>query len=60
MQLTSEEKQKVVTECDHLAKLRFSPHRRLAYTEHGAIMAAKRLSANRESVPAKREASTQR
>ena len=44
MQLTSEEKLKVVAECDHLAELRFSPHRPLAYTEHGAIMAANVLS----------------
>ena len=43
-QLTSREKEKVVAECDHLAKLRFSPHLPLAYTEHGAIMAANVLS----------------
>ena len=39
-QLTEEEKAKVITECDHLASLRFSPHLPLAYTEHGALMAA--------------------
>ena len=38
--LTSEEKSKVVTNCDHLARLRFSPQLPTAFTEHGAIMAA--------------------
>lgn len=42
--LTEEEKQKVITKCDHLARLRFSPHLPLAFTEHGAIMAANVLS----------------
>ena len=39
-QLTPEEKTEVVTICDHLAKLRFSPGHPYAFTEHGAIMAA--------------------
>ena len=43
-QLTEEEKAKVITECDHLASLRFSPHLPLAYTEHGALMAASALN----------------
>ena len=43
-QLTEEEKAKVITECDHLASLRFSPHLPLAYTEHGALMAASVLN----------------
>ncbi len=38
--LTEEEKLKVITDCDHLANLRFSPHLPFAFTEHGAIMAA--------------------
>jgi hypothetical protein len=39
-QLTAEEKAEVVTNCDHLAKLKFSPRAPHAFTEHGAIMAA--------------------
>ena len=38
--LTVEEKIEVVTICDHLARLRFSPQQPMALTEHGAIMAA--------------------
>lgn len=38
--LTKEEKQEVITNCDHLQKLKFSPHLPRAFTEHGAIMAA--------------------
>jgi hypothetical protein len=43
-QLTAEEKQEVVTNCDHLSKLKFSPRLPLAFTEHGAIMAANMLN----------------
>ena len=39
-QLTSEEKNEVVANCDHLSNLKFSPALPLAFTEHGAIMAA--------------------
>jgi hypothetical protein len=39
-QLTEKEKTKVITECDHLANLRFSPHLPRAFTEHGALMVA--------------------
>ena len=39
-QLNGREKMKVVTNCDHLARLRFSPVLPRAFTEHGAIMAA--------------------
>jgi len=42
--LTKEEKEKVVTDCDHLANLRFSPHLPVAFTEHGALMAASVLN----------------
>jgi len=47
VQLTREEKLKVVTDCDHLSNLRFSPHLPLAFTEHGAIMAANVLNSTR-------------
>ena len=38
--LTPKEKTEVVTNCDHLAQLKFSPVLPHAFTEHGAIMAA--------------------
>ncbi len=38
--LTEQEKTEVVTNCDHLQRLKFSPQLPAAYTEHGAIMAA--------------------
>lgn len=46
-QLSTAEKQEVVTNCDHLARLKYSPARPYAFTEHGAIMAASVLSAPR-------------
>ena len=39
-QLTKEEKAKVVTNCDHLKKLKFSPNLPYVFTEHGTIMLA--------------------
>lgn len=42
--LTKEEKQEVVTSCDHLKNLKFSPVNPCAFTEHGAIMAASVLN----------------
>ena len=45
--LTKKEKREVVTNCDHLTKLRFSPILPAAFTEHGAIMAATVLSTER-------------
>jgi hypothetical protein len=45
--LTPEEKAEVVTNCDHLRKLKFSPVLPLAFTEHGAIMAATVLNSPR-------------
>ncbi|MGA2446296.1 MAG: ORF6N domain-containing protein [Opitutaceae bacterium] len=39
-QVSAGEKQKVITNCDHLARLKFSKSLPWAYTEHGAIMAA--------------------
>jgi hypothetical protein len=46
-QLTSEEKREVVTNCDHLRKLKFSPSLPYAFTEHGAIMLASVLNSPR-------------
>jgi hypothetical protein len=43
-QLTKKEKAEVVANCDHLAKLKFSPVLPNAFTEHGAIMAASVLN----------------
>jgi len=42
--LTAEEKAEVVANCDHLEKLKFSKALPLAFTEHGAIMAASVLN----------------
>jgi ORF6N domain len=42
--LTKAEKDEVVTKCDHLRKLKFSPVLPLAFTEHGAVMLASVLS----------------
>jgi hypothetical protein len=46
-QLTPEEKKEVVTNCDHLRKLRFSPVLPYAFTEHGAVMLASVLRSER-------------
>ncbi|MBI5462409.1 MAG: ORF6N domain-containing protein [Gammaproteobacteria bacterium] len=43
-QLTAEEKQEVVTNCDHLGKLKYSNALPFAFTEHGAIQAANVLN----------------
>lgn len=43
-QLLPEEKIEVVTNCDHLAKLKFSKSLPFAFTEHGAIQAANVLN----------------
>jgi hypothetical protein len=45
--LSREEKEQVVANCDHLARLRFSPTLPYAFTEHGAIMAASVLNSQR-------------
>ena len=42
--LSSQEKQEVVTNCDHLNKLKFSKALPFAFTEHGAIQAANVLN----------------
>ncbi len=45
--LTRREKSEVVTNCDHLKRLRFSPALPLAFTEHGAVMVASVLNTPR-------------
>jgi hypothetical protein len=42
--LTEAEKAEVITNCDHLRPLRFSPSLPHAFTEHGAIMLASLLN----------------
>ncbi len=46
-QLNKNEKTEVVTNCDHLQKLKFSPVNPLVFTEHGALMAASILNSAR-------------
>jgi hypothetical protein len=46
-QLTHTEKAEVITLCDHLQNLKYSPSRPLVFTEHGAIMAASMLNTPR-------------
>lgn len=46
-QLNKNEKMEVVTNCDHLKKLKYSPVNPLVFTEHGAIMAASILNSVR-------------
>lgn len=46
-QLTQEEKDEVVTNCDHLRTLKFSPVLPFAFTEHGAVMLASVLNSER-------------
>ena len=43
-QLNKNEKIEVVTNCDHLEKLKYSPVNPLVFTEHGALMAASILN----------------
>jgi hypothetical protein len=45
--LSKREKGEVVTNCDHLRAVRFSPTLPYAFTEHGAIMAANVLNSPR-------------
>ena len=44
IQLTKEEKEEVVTNCDHLERLKYSPYLPYAFTEHGAVMLANVLN----------------
>jgi len=45
--LTKSEKDEVVANCDHLDRLKYSPTLPMAFTEHGAIMAASVLNSER-------------
>jgi hypothetical protein len=45
--LDEEEKIDVVTNWDHLAGLKYSPHLPYAFTEHGAVMLASVLNSHR-------------
>lgn len=45
--LTKKEKIEVVTNCDHLQRLKFSPTLPHAFTEHGAIMLASVLNSKK-------------
>jgi hypothetical protein len=45
--LTEQEKNEVVTNCDHLQRLKFSPVLPYAFTEHGAVMLANVLNSTR-------------
>jgi hypothetical protein len=45
-QLNAAEKAEVITNCDHLARLKFAKSFPYAFTEHGAIMAATVLSSS--------------
>jgi hypothetical protein len=46
-QLNKNEKLEVVTNCDHLNKLKYSPVNPLVFSEHGALMAASILNSAR-------------
>lgn len=46
-QLNVDEKAEVVANCDHLAKLKFSPSLPYAFTEHGALMLGNVLKSSR-------------
>jgi hypothetical protein len=45
--LSKEEKREVITNCDHLARLKFSPALPHAFTEHGALMLGNVLNSSR-------------
>lgn len=45
--LTKKEKEQVITNCDHLQKLKFSPALPSVFTEHGAIMLASVLNSQK-------------
>ena len=50
-QLTQKEKEEVITICDHLENLKYSPYLPFVFTEHGAIMAASVLNSERAQKP---------
>jgi hypothetical protein len=45
--LTAKEKKEVVTSCDHLSQLKFSPSLPLAFAEEGALRCCRRCSGAR-------------
>ena len=47
-QLTDKEKMEVVTKCDHLTSLKFSPTLPFVFTEHGALMLGNVLKCRQE------------
>jgi len=46
-QLTENEKENVVANCDHLQNLKYSPYLPYAFTEHGSVMLANVLNSER-------------
>ena len=46
-QLTEQEKDKVVANCDHLHNLKYSPYLPYVFTEHGTVMLANILNSDR-------------
>ncbi len=46
-QLTQQEKDEVVANCDHLKTLKYSPNLPYVFTEHGAVMLASVLNSDR-------------
>jgi len=46
-QLSLEEKEEVVANCDHLKNLKYSPNLPYVFTEHGAVMLAGVLNSDR-------------
>jgi len=46
-QLTEQEKDKVVANCDHLQNLKYSPYLPYVFTEHGTVMLANILNSDR-------------
>ena len=47
LQLTEQEKDKVVANCDHLQNLKYSPYLPYVFTEHGTVMLANVLNSER-------------
>lgn len=46
-QLTDEEKTEVITNCDNLRKIKFSPHNPYVFTEHGVAMLSSVLNSDK-------------
>jgi hypothetical protein len=46
-QLTEQEKDKVVANCDHLQNIKYSPYLPYVFTEHGTVMLANVLNSDR-------------